>query len=185
LHIITTLYATIKRISKNRRPPTPFGLAVFLFLPSSATRHLTGKELVMNSPCTHEPLSPAVQRCCEARNRMIELDRSSLDPNFNGIPDPPKTNDIREQFEFQTKALLYLADNDPSLAYRANMPQPTTREAIQEYIACVLHGIAIEAIDQACGPKLLYGAQVAVGVLPKPEKEKRTHTPTPLLQTSA
>jgi hypothetical protein len=156
-----------------------------LFLPSSATRHLTGKELVMNSPCTHEPLSPAVQRCCEARNRMIELDRSSLDPNFKGIPDPPKTNDIREQFEFQTKALLYLADNDPSLAYRSNMPQPTTREAIQEYIACVLHGIAIEAIDQACGTKLLYGAQVAVGVLPKPEKEKRTHTPTPLLQTSA
>jgi hypothetical protein len=127
-----------------------------LFLPSSATRHLTGKELVMNSPCTHEPLSPAVQRCCEARNRMIELDRSSLDPNFKGIPDPPKTNDIREQFEFQTKALLYLADNDPSLAYRSNMPQPTTREAIQEYIACVLHGIAIEAIDQACGTKLLY-----------------------------
>jgi hypothetical protein len=157
-----------------------------LFLPSSATRYLTGKELAMNSPCTHEPLSPAVQRCCDARNRMIELDRRSLDKDFKpeGLPEVPKTKDLREQFEFQAKTLTYLADNDPSLAYRSNMPQPTTREAIQEYIACVLHGISIEAIDQACATKLLYGAQVAVGVLPRPAKEKRTHTPTPLPQTS-
>ena len=26
----------------------------------------------MTNLCTHAPLSPAVQRCCEARNRMIE-----------------------------------------------------------------------------------------------------------------
>ena len=76
----------------------------------------------MNSPCTHEPLSPAVQRCCDARNRMIELDRRSLDKDckHEGLPEMPKTNDLRENFEFQAKTLTWFADNDPSLAYRSN-----------------------------------------------------------------
>jgi hypothetical protein len=138
----------------------------------------------MNSPCTHEPLSPAVQRCWDARNRMIELDRRSLDPNYEpeGYPETPNYNDPKSLMLFQAKAMTQMSDNDPSLAYRSNMPEPTTREAIQEYIACVLHGIAIEAIDQACATRLLYGAQVAIGVLPRQAKEKST--PTPLPQTS-
>jgi hypothetical protein len=117
----------------------------------------------MNSPCTHEPLSPAVQRCCDARNRMIELDRRSLDPDFKheGLPDTPKTNDPRELFEFQTKTLLYLSDNDSSLAYRSAMPEPTSRRQIKQYVACVMHGLAIEALKPEEARNMLYGARTA------------------------
>jgi hypothetical protein len=140
----------------------------------------------MNSPCTHEPLSPAVQRCCDARNRMIEIDRRSLDPDYKDedYPEIPKDDDLRSLSRYQSKTLTLLNDRDPSLAYRSLMPQPTTREAIQDYIACVLHGIAIEAIDQGTGTKLLYGAQIAIAALPKEAKEKRTDTPTPFFDTS-
>ena len=137
----------------------------------------------MNSPCMHEPLSPAIQRCCNARNLMIEFDRNSKPED---VPDPPEDfySNLESRLMFETKAMHFLNDRDPSLAYRSSMPQPTTREAIQDYIACVLHGIAIEAIDQGTGTRLLYGAQIAIGALPREAKEKRTHTPTPVFDTS-
>ena len=105
----------------------------------------------MNSPCTHEPLSPAVQRCCDARNRMIELDRRSLDPNYEpeGYPETPNYNDPKSLMLFQAKAMTQMSDNDPSLAYRSNMPEPTGRRQIKQYIACVMHGLAIEALKPA------------------------------------
>jgi hypothetical protein len=140
----------------------------------------------MNSPCTHEPLTPAVQRCCDARNRMIEIDRRPLDPDYkdDDYPEIPKDDDLRSLSRYQVKTFTLLNDRDPSLAYRSLMPQPTTREAIQDYIACVLHGIAIEAIDEGTGTKLLYGAQIAIAALPKEAKEKRTDAPTPFFDTS-
>ena len=128
----------------------------------------------MNSPCTHEPLSPAVQRCCDARNRMIQITRSA-----EHVPQPPENfhDDRNARAEFEIEMMTMLNDRDPSFAYRSLMPQPTTREAIQDYIACVLHGIAIEAIDKGTGTKLLYGAQIAIAALPKEAKGKRTDTP--------
>ena len=135
----------------------------------------------MNSPCTHEPLSPAVQRCCDARNLMIQITRSA-----EQVPQPPENlhKDRNARTEFEIEVMTMLSDRDPSLAYRSIMPQPTTREAIQDYIACVLHGIAIKAIDEGTGTKLLYGAQIAIAALPKEAKEKRTYTPTPVFDTS-
>jgi hypothetical protein len=129
----------------------------------------------MNSPCKHEPLSPAVQRCCDARNRMIELDRRSLDPNYKDeeYPEIPKDNDPRSLFEFQAKTLIRLNDNDPSLAYRAAMPEPIGRRQIKQYIACVTHGLAIEAITPEEARNMLYAARAATLALSKYKRDRK------------
>lgn len=129
----------------------------------------------MNSPCTHEPLSPAVQRCCDARNRMIELDRRGLDPDYKpeGIPETPKDDTPRALFEYQTKTLIHLNDHDPSLAYRAALPEPVGRRQIKQYIASVMHGLAIEAITQEEGRNMLYGARIATLAINKRGPNKK------------
>jgi hypothetical protein len=131
----------------------------------------------MNSPCTHEPLSPAVQRCCDARNRMIELDRRSLDPDYKpeGMPETPKDDNLRALFEYQAKTLIHLNDHDPSFAFRAALPEPVGRRQIKQYIACVMHGMAIEAITAEEGKSLIYGARAAVLAISK--YRDRTKTP--------
>jgi hypothetical protein len=45
--------------------------------------------------------------------------------------------------------------------YRRLMPPLTGQENIRDFIACVAYGLLIGAIDQNCGSKLLYAAQVA------------------------
>ena len=135
----------------------------------------------MNSPCTHEPLSPAVQRCCDARNRMIELDRRSLDPDYKNedCPEAPKTDDPKALFLFQTKSMIFLDDNDPSFAYRSAMPEPVGRRRIKQYIACVMHGMAIEAITAEEGKSLIYGARAAVLAISKYKDRTKTENIDP------
>jgi hypothetical protein len=130
----------------------------------------------MNSPCTHEPLSPAIQRCCDARNRMIELDRLSLDPDYKpeGFPEIPKSNDPKSLFQFQAKTLTLLSDIDSSLAYRSAMPELTGRRQIKQYIACVMHGLAIEAITSEEVKNMLYGARTALQAICQRNRKKKS-----------
>ena len=57
-----------------------------------------------------------------------------------------------------------------TLAYCAAMPQLSNRQAVTDFIACVVHGIAIGAIPGSRGTQLLYGAQVASSALPPRRK---------------
>ena len=57
--------------------------------------------------------------------------------------------------------------------YRKALPEPYDYESTCDFIACVVYGMAIRAIDNVEGPKLLYGAQIALGAFrPSTRKEK-------------
>jgi len=53
-------------------------------------------------------------------------------------------------------------------AYRYAMPPLSGSENIRDFIACIAHGILIDAIDGSDGARLLYAAQVAQAALEKP-----------------
>ena len=110
-------------------------------------------------PCTHAYDNPAVQLCCEARNAMIQWQRTYEDP---AISERLKGAKNRQQVNFELQQALHLMQSmDPGAAYRAAMPSPTTRKAIRDFVACVLHGMSIDAIDPWNGSRLLAGARVA------------------------
>jgi hypothetical protein len=48
-------------------------------------------------------------------------------------------------------------------AYREAIPPLTGQENIRDFIACIAHGMLIEAIETTDGTKFLYAAQVAYG----------------------
>ena len=58
-------------------------------------------------------------------------------------------------------------------AYCRTLPPLAGYESIRDFVACVAHGILIEAIPQKRANQLLYAAQVALATLhcePKPRK---------------
>jgi hypothetical protein len=112
------------------------------------------------SPCLHDPLSPAIQRCCDARNRIFIETAKSL--RANPAPDNPAMN--AEKFsELLAKAgQSYATRKAAAASYRYAMPDPSTRQGIKDYIACVLHGMTIEAVNQRDGAALLAGARIAL-----------------------
>jgi hypothetical protein len=57
-------------------------------------------------------------------------------------------------------------------AFRAAMPSLSGSENIRDFIACVAHGMLIEAIAGSNGARLLYAAQVAHSTI-------RTQSPPP------
>jgi hypothetical protein len=57
-------------------------------------------------------------------------------------------------------------------AYRNALPPLANYESICDFIACVAHGIVIQAIDDDIGSKLLYASQIAVGALRNAPKAK-------------
>jgi hypothetical protein len=121
------------------------------------------------TPCMHEPLSAAVQRCCDARNRIFVRAAAALRPqpsSDNPNMDAEKLSDLitRAGAGYQIKGAA-------SAAYRYAMPDPSTRQGIKDYIACVLHGMTVEAIGQHEGASLLAGARIALAGL--------KHTPPP------
>ena len=68
------------------------------------------------------------------------------------------------------------------IAYCAVLPRLSDPDSIREFIACVVHGMAIGAIPSTEGTRLLYGAQVAHSGLPSPKRRKKVrksaqHTP--------
>jgi len=101
--------------------------------------------------------NPAVQRCCEARERSLEFSRAKKIGNWD-----------TEKFA--------------AAAYCEAMPNLSGYENIRDFIACAAHGMVIRAIDRNEGPKLLYAAQVALSALrsePKTKKEPLHRPPPP------
>jgi hypothetical protein len=111
------------------------------------------------TPCVHEPLSPVVQRCCDARNRIfLDIAKSLREPS----PDNPNM-DARKLADLLAKAGEdHQVRNTAAAAYRYAMPDPSTRQGIKDYIACVLHGMTVDAINHSDGSRLLAGARIAL-----------------------
>ena len=59
------------------------------------------------------------------------------------------------------------------IAYCNSLPRLNDSDSIRDFIACVVHGMAINAIPSTEGTKLLYGAQVAQTALPSPKRHKK------------
>jgi hypothetical protein len=55
----------------------------------------------------------------------------------------------------------YTTTDEARRAFRAAMPLLSGSESIRDFIACVAHGMLIEAIEGPAGARLLYAAQVA------------------------
>ena len=63
------------------------------------------------------------------------------------------------------------------IAYCALLPRLSDSDSLRDFIACVVHGMAIGVIPSTEGTRLLYGAQVAIAALPSPKRyKKRTKT---------
>ena len=120
------------------------------------------------TPCLHEPLSPVIQRCCDARNRIfLDAAKALRQPSSeNPAMDAQKLTGLLAQVaeDIDTR-------NAASAAYRYAMPDPSTRQGIKDYIACVLHGMTVDAINHRDGARLLAGACIALASL--------KHTPAP------
>jgi hypothetical protein len=89
---------------------------------------------------------PAVALCCEAWETAFQV-------------------------SYSHKKVEYTARMDAAQAYRNAMPPLFGYQNICDFIACAAHGVAIGAIEDATGSKLLYAAQIAFGTLrsqPKP-----------------
>ena len=79
---------------------------------------------------------PAIARCCDAYTRAYEAARD------RGKGD-------------------VFASLDAEKAFRNAMPPLSGYENIRDFIACVAHGMLIDAIAGPDGARLLYAAQVA------------------------
>jgi hypothetical protein len=80
----------------------------------------------------------------------------------------------RQEGSWDSKATAAMVKENAALAYCAAMPQLSNRQAVIDFIASVVHGMAIGAIPGARGTQLLYGAQVANSAFPP--RKKRTNT---------
>jgi len=59
-------------------------------------------------------------------------------------------------------------------AFQKSLPPLTGRENIQNFIACVAHGMLIGAILSPDGARLLYAAQVAMAAAHSPATQPKT-----------
>jgi hypothetical protein len=109
-------------------------------------------------PC-QPPRVPAVQRCCDARDRSIRQSRQKG----------------KEPYFIRTLA---------AEAYCAAMPDLSGFENIRDFVACTSYGMVNGLIDATEGAKFLYAAQVATGVLRHEAKDQKRPAaappPTPL-----
>jgi hypothetical protein len=127
------------------------------------------------APCVHEPLSPAVQRCCSARSRIFIETAQALLPQISPDTDPSQLTATQIRIILKESGHLYETKLTAAAAYRYAMPDPSTRQGIKDYIACVLHGMTVEAINKRDGAALLAGARIALAGLkyaPSPSKQK-------------
>jgi hypothetical protein len=84
--------------------------------------------------------NPAVARCAEAWKRVYD-----------------------EEIRHGTHHVV--AEFEAHKVFKYNLPPLTSHRNITDYIACVAYGIAIGAMLQHDGTKLLYAAQVALVAL--------------------
>lgn len=115
------------------------------------------------TPCRHKPLSPAIQRCCDARNSVLR------ELNANQPPDPKQLTPTELSRYGSIGALNHLRtkyDEEgrerAEAAYCFAMPDPSTRQGVKDFIACVLHGMTIDVFSSHKASMLLTGARVAL-----------------------
>ena len=110
-------------------------------------------------PCTHPPLSRAIQLCCDARNRILFGENTLRTPTFADNP-----NFDAEGFAkaVEDSTIKLNATELAQAAYRAAMPDPSTRQGVRDYIACVIHGMTIGAISDYHGEIYLAAARVGL-----------------------
>jgi hypothetical protein len=120
---------------------------------------------LQRTPCRHKPLSPAIQRCCDARNSVLR------ELNANQPPDPnqltlDKSDPTSSAQKYAMKILREQYDQEGrervEAAYCQTMPDPSTRQGIKDFIACVLHGAAIDVFSNHKADMLIRGARAAL-----------------------
>ena len=103
--------------------------------------------------------NPAVARCCQIWQSVF---RAELDRGEHEV----------------------LAAESAGAAYCGAMPLLIGEQNISDFVACVAHGILLQAIDEKSGGKLLYAAQVALASqrirlqAKRLQEGKQNHPPT-------
>jgi hypothetical protein len=99
-------------------------------------------------PCIHkETRNPALQRCCQARNRAI-ADCKGLNVS-----------------DYQSADIA--AEN-----YLANLPDLASIQDIKDYVACINHAIAISIIKPKDGNAMLATARVVMQTVRAEENQR-------------
>jgi hypothetical protein len=73
----------------------------------------------------------------------------------------------------------YIAADQASEAFRNAMPLLDGYDGVRNFIACVAHGILIDAIPREKGGQLLYAAQVAMAIFQRDHKPAQAAPLTP------
>ena len=133
-------------------------LADALIDPSSTTKFEPGPQTRPSSP------KAALRRCCAAWQRAYDV----------------KLGELKGAGEAKFHASRAGAE-----AYRNAMPMLAGYDGIRDFVACVAHGMLIDAFRLDDARQLLYAAQVANGALnhapkPAPMPARSTTTPSPL-----
>jgi hypothetical protein len=132
-------------------------------------------------PCLHRPLNPAVQRCCDARNTILRESGANQPPSLDALdPADPKFSSKKFNLEIRHTEHNSKTQEKAETAFRLAMPDPSTRRGVQDYMACVLHGMTIGAISHNSGRELLSGARIVLTGLRdrhRPSEEKGNTSP--------
>jgi hypothetical protein len=105
-------------------------------------------------PASPASANPAVAHCCQAYTRALNAARSEGKGTF-------------------------ASSNEAERAYRGAMPPLMGSGNIRDFIACIAHGMLIDAITGPDGARLLYAAQVAHASLDRPEPRGPGRPPSP------
>jgi len=87
------------------------------------------------------------------------------------------------QASLRTKDCRYSAETAAKAAYRSAMPPLSGSRNIRDFVACVAHAMALNAIDGADGARLLYAAQVASAAQSAQRRIKAKSSAIPAPQT--
>jgi hypothetical protein len=123
-------------------------------MPPESTPDLAPVEAIPQPALDHNPkqAKAAIKRCVTAWQRVYDAYMEGKDGS--GMTQ-------------------FYAAREAGPAYCKALPPLAGYECIRDFIACVAHGILIEAIPQKRANQLLYAAQVALATLhhePKPRK---------------
>jgi hypothetical protein len=80
--------------------------------------------------------------------------------------------------QMKEKAKPELVKECGRIMYCNMLPKLVNRECIRDFIACVVHGMAVGIIPGPEGARLLYGAQVAQQALPAVRKWRKNSSKT-------
>lgn len=128
------------------------------------------------TPCMSAHLSAAVGQCCDARNRVFF---QAVYQARQAAPTPqPSVANEEELLRLVYAHSTYETDKRATIAYRHAMPDPSTRQGVKDYIACVVHGMTVGALSAGAGADLLSAAKIALAGVkyspsPGAQKEKR------------